>query len=101
MKLYSKEDVVDAISQNTFANAILAPLEIFAYKMAPQDSLDTRIFATTLSLAGMSKLYAKGQDFSRKVFGVDLKESSKKKLQSMIHYIVVYTHLHIPHFYIV
>lgn len=77
---YTRQDGMDMIAQNAFANAVLAPLEVFVYKMDLQTSLDTRVMATLFSILGMSKVYANGQDKSRKFFGIELDKSSEKKI---------------------
>ncbi|NQZ84434.1 MAG: hypothetical protein HRU03_01830 [Nanoarchaeales archaeon] len=85
---FTREDVCDMTAQNFFANAVLSLLETkvfgldfplieYTTQLTYQESLDSRVFGTTLALAGFSKVYAKGQDFSREKFNIDLKTSSE------------------------
>jgi len=71
--------LVDTTALNTAANPIMAGLEITAFGMSDEVSINARIFASVIGYLGVGSLLAKGRDLSRRIFGVT--EKSKEKVQ--------------------
>ncbi len=65
-----KYHLTDTVSLNSFANPILGALEVTAYGLSDEVSLNTRILATGLSFLGMGGAFSKGRDFSKKLLKI-------------------------------
>jgi hypothetical protein len=71
---------VDNLSGIALGNTISATLENLVYGLTPTESLDARLTSTLVGIAFLNKLFPKTRDFSRKIFDVDLKKSTTKKI---------------------
>jgi len=73
--------LVDTAVLNAVANPIFSALEVTAYGMTDDVSLNARLFAGAVGYLGAASLFSKGRELSRYIFNI--KQDTKEKVQKV------------------
>ena len=73
--------IVDTTALNTAANPIIGGLEVTAYGMSEDVSLNARLFASVVGYLGVASLLSRGRDLSRSIFKIN--DKTKEKVQQI------------------
>lgn len=80
-KLYGigKTHIIDSTAALAATNPVFAFFENVVWGMSDEVSLNARLFATTITYAGLGSLFSRGRDLSRKL--LKIKDTASEKIQ--------------------
>ncbi len=78
---WGKYHVVDTTAMLTSTNPLYTAVETMVSGLSDETSIKARLYVAGLSYAGVSLLFARGRDLSRKIFGIT--DKTKERVQQI------------------